>query len=195
MPDRAPTTPESTRHLLDGAIAAAERAAPKAAAPVMTPRRWAWQLVAQWYTAHHSVALLPGLIERFETDGRPDLATFLRGKLREETGHDEFAIDGLKAIGYDAAVLVRAVDVSPDAAALVEYARTCASSDAPVEFLGYAYALERRVIRITPEMIAAIDALFDPDVDATSGLRAHAGVLDVDACRGVRRVRRATPGD
>ena len=180
MPDVAPATSESTRQLLDGAIAAAERAAPDRAPPAMTPRRWAWQLVAQWYTAHHSVALLPDLIERFERADRPDLDTFARRKLDEETGHDEFAIDGLTAIGYDTAALVRAVEVSPDAGALVEYARACVRSDAPVEFLGYAYALERRVIRITPEMIAAIDALFDPGVDATSGLRAHAGVLDIE---------------
>ncbi len=180
MPDSIAATPETTRHLLDGAIAVAERAAaPHVRPPVMTRLRWAWQLIGQWYTAHHSVALLPDLIERFSDDGRSDLVDFTRRKLDEEAGHDAFAIDSLAAIGYDSEALVAHVSPPPDAAALVDYARACARGETPVEFLGYAYALERRVIRVSPDVIASIDALFDSAVDATAGLRAHAGELDL----------------
>lgn len=180
MPDSIAATPETTRHLLDGAIAVAERtAAPHHRPSAMTQLRWTWQLIGQWYTAHHSVALLPGLIERFSDDGRADLVDFTRRKLDEEAGHDAFAIDSLEAIGYDGEALVAHLSPPPDAAALVEYARACGRGATPVEFLGYAYALERRVIRVSPEEIAAIDALFDSGVDATAGLRAHAGELDL----------------
>jgi len=181
MTDSIVATPETTRHLLDGAIAAAERAAAPYVRPwPMTRTQWEWQLIGQWYTAHHSVALLPELIERFRDDGRTDLAAFTRRKLHEESGHDQFAVESLSAIGYDSDALVRAVAPPPDAAAAVEYARACAHGGAPVEFLGYAYALERRVIRISPEAIASVDALFDPGIDATAGIRAHAGELDTD---------------
>ncbi len=71
MPDSLPATDQTTRHLLDGAIAAAEqratvaaqRAAPRRRTPPLTARRWAWHLVGQWHCAHHSVALLPAVIE------------------------------------------------------------------------------------------------------------------------------------
>ena len=179
MTDSIAATLQTTRHLFDGAIAAAERAAPPYVRPwPMTRTRWEWELIGQWYTARHSVALLPELIERFGDDGRADLAAFARRKLHEESGHDQFAVASLSAIGYDSAALVRAVAPPPDAAAVVEYARACARGETPVEFLGYAYALERRVIRISPETIAFVDALFDPGIDATAGMRAHAGELD-----------------
>ena len=180
MSDSIAATAQTTRHLLDGAIAVAERAAASdLRSPAITRVRWAWQLIGQWYTAHHGIALLPDLIDRFSDDGRPDLAAFTRRKLDEEAGHDQFAIDSLEAIGYNAEALVGQVTPPPDAVAVLTYARACARGATPVEFLGFAYALERRVIRVSPEMIASVDALFEPGIDATAGLRAHAGELDI----------------
>ncbi len=181
MPDSIAATPETTRHLLDGAIAVAERAAaPHVRPPVMTRLRWAWQLIGQWYTAHHSVALLPDLIERFSDDGRSDLVDFTRrragrgGRARRVRDRQPGG-DWIRQRSARGAC----EPPPPDAAALVDYARACARGETPVEFLGYAYALERRVIRVSPDVIASIDALFDSAVDATAGLRAHAGELDL----------------
>jgi hypothetical protein len=178
MPDSLPATEETTRHLLDGAIAAAERAVPRRQPPPMTTRRWAWHLAGHWHCAHHSVALLPELVERFTAIGRPDLAEFARGKLAEEHGHDQFSLADLRALGFDAEALVREVAPEPVVAAGLDYARACVRGEHPIEFLGYAYALERRVLRLSGEWFGALDAVLPPDVEAASGVRAHATVLD-----------------
>jgi hypothetical protein len=179
MPPTAPGDLTTTRHLLDGAIAAAERATPPAAEPVMTPRRWAWLLVNQYYTAHHSVALLPSAIERYRSLGRADLAEFAWLKLEEEHGHDQFALADLTALGYDADAAVATVPVAPNVEAAVAHARGCVHGERPVDFVGYVYALERSVIRISEERLASLDALLPPGVDATSAVRAHALELDL----------------
>ena len=61
MPGGLPSSVTTTRHLLDGAIAVAEREAPAVKQPQMSARRWAWYLAGQWFCAHQSVALLPPL--------------------------------------------------------------------------------------------------------------------------------------
>jgi hypothetical protein len=180
MTDSLPATPETTGHLLDGAIAAAEREAPDLGAPTMTATRWAWHLVAQWYCAHHSVALLPEVTQRYEAAGRRDLAEFAVRKLEEEQGHDRFPVTDLRALGYDAEAAVRHVPTVPSVKAGVDYARACARGEHPAEFLGYVYALERRVIRITDDWLIALDAVLPPGVDAASGIRLHVGEFDVD---------------
>lgn len=180
MPNTLPSTEETTRHLLDGAIAAAERAGPALKEPLITALRWAWHLVSQWHCAHHSVALLPALIERFQQMERPDLAEFARRKLEEEHGHDEFPLADLAALGYDAESVVREVPPAAAVTAALEYARSCTDSDEPVEFLGYAYALERRVLSLTSDWFVALDAVLPQSVDAASGVRAHANGLDTD---------------
>jgi hypothetical protein len=180
MPDSLPATEETTRQLLDGAIAAAERAAPHVQEPPITALRWAWNLVSQWHCAHHSVALLPDLIERFEAGERPDLVQFARQKREEERGHDQFAIDDLQALGYDAEALVRHVPPAPTVTAGLNYARRCVHGDQPVEFLGYAYALERRVLNLKGDWLARLDAVLPPGVDAASGVRMHVNELDTE---------------
>jgi hypothetical protein len=177
MPDDHPASEETTRHLLDGAITAAERDAPRIDEPPMTPLRWAWNLVSQWHCAHYSVALLPDLIERFQHANRPELAEFATQKLEEERGHDQFAIDDLTALGYDAEPLVRAAPPAPTVTAGLEYARSCVHGETPVEFLGYAYALERRVLNLKG-WLPSLDAVLPPGVDAASGVRAHVDELD-----------------
>ncbi len=169
----------TTRHLLDGAIAAAERATPPAPEPVMSTLRWAWLLVNQWYTAHHSVALLPAAIERYRWSGRPDLAEFAEHKLVEEQGHDQLSLADLTALGYDAGAAVESVQVAANVKAAVGHARDCVHGERPVDFIGYMYALERCVIRISDERLEALDAMLPAGVDATSAVRAHATALDL----------------
>jgi hypothetical protein len=178
MPARLPSSVATTRRLLDGAIALAEREAPQVEQPPMTARRWAWYLASQWYCAHHSVALLPNLIRRYEALERADLASFARLKLEEEQGHDEFALSDLSAFGYDADSLVRSVPAVPSVEALVEHGRACALGPNPTTFLGYVYALERRVLRLTDEWFASLADVLPRDAPVATGLRAHATEFD-----------------
>ena len=195
MTDSLSATVETTQHLLDGAIACAERRAPELRPPQMTATRWAWELVAQWYCAHHSVALLPELTQRYEAAGRRDLADFARRKLEEERGHDHFPVADLRALGYDAEALVQQIPPAPAVKAGVDYARACAVGEHPVEFVGYMYALERRVIRIPAGWLAALDAVLPPGVSATSGIRLHVTELDVDHVAEAVKVVAALPAD
>jgi hypothetical protein len=178
MRDALPSTVATTRNLLDGAIAVAEREAKRAQQPPMSARRWACHLVSQWYSAHHSVALLPELICRYDSLGRSDLASFARLKLQEEQGHDRFALEDLRALGYDAESLVRCVPPVPSVAALVRYARACARGPDPAAFLGYIYALERRVLRLTDEWFRLAAKAIPAGAPIATGLRAHATELD-----------------
>jgi hypothetical protein len=180
MPDDAPASITTTRNLLDGAIAAAERAAAPVTRPPMTLDRWAADLAGQWYCAHHSVALLPELTQRFADLHRADLADFALEKLEEERGHDAFPLADLRALGYDADEFVLAVGPTSEADAMVQYARECARGDHPIDFLGYAYTLERRVLRLSAEWFADVEAVLPPGVDAMSGVRAHASRFDAD---------------
>jgi hypothetical protein len=180
MPDSLPANEETTRQLLDGAIAAAEREAPGVPAPPLTARRWAWHLASQWYCAHRSVELLPTAIERFRATGRPDLASFARHKLEEEQGHDQFPLDDLRALGYDAESLVREIPPAPAVTAGLDYADSCIAGEQPVEFLGYVYALERRVLRLSDDWFRALHTVLPPGIEAASGLRKHATELDAD---------------
>jgi hypothetical protein len=180
MPRSVLATTEATRHLLDGAIAAAEQAAARVDFPPLTEQRWALHLVDQWYTAHHSVALLPDAIKRYVSLERRDLARFARRKLEEEIGHDRLPLEDLRALGYDATAVVREVPPAFATHMLVEYARQCVFGPQPVRFFGYIYALERRVIRITPAMLRELDAILPQGVDARSGVRAHAVEFDRD---------------
>jgi len=178
MPDSLPATVASTRQLLDGAIAAAERAAPVAVPAPITARRWAWQLVSQWHCAHHSVALLPALIARFDTTGREELAEFARLKLEEEEGHDRLPLADLRALGYDAEALVARTSPMPVVGIALDYARSCVRGEHPVEFLGYVYALERRVLRVSDEWFTRLQEVLPAGIEAASGVRAHATEFD-----------------
>jgi hypothetical protein len=180
MPDDQPATEETTRHLLDGAITAAERAAQTIEEPPLTPTRWAWHLVSQWHCAHHSLALWPDVIERFEAMSRPDLAGFARQKLEDELGHDQYALDDLTALGYDAEAAVREIRPAPTVTGALEYARRCAEGETPAELLGYMYTLERRVLNLDGEWLEALAAVLPPGVDAASGVRIHSSDLDLE---------------
>lgn len=178
MPAGHPATIDTTRHLLDGAILAAEANAAPEWAPEISAIRWAWHLVGQWYCAHHSVALLPQLIARLEAAAEDDLAEFAGVKLEEERGHDRFPLADLRSLGFDAEALVAGVSPAPSVAAVVEYARSCARGARPAEFFGYVYALERRVLFWDEQLLGSIEAVLPDGVDALSGIRAHVEEFD-----------------
>jgi hypothetical protein len=106
-----------------------------------------------------------------------DLAAYARQKLEEEAGHDEFPLADLRALGYDAAAAVRELPPPPAVAAVVAYARSCVDAQ-PVEFIGYVYALERRILRASGGWFAMLAAVLPPAVEAASFVRAHATELD-----------------
>ena len=186
MPPSQKGTLETTRHLLEGAMSAGERVvtsrgqsgtAPTGAWPP-SARQWALDLVDQWYTAHHSVALLPVAMKRYDSMRRPELVRFARHKLEEETGHDRLPLNDLRALGYDPAAVQ---EVGPGATTrrLLLYARACVRGPRPVGFLGYIFVLERRVIRITDEALRLLDGVLPDGIEAASGVRAH--ILEFDA--------------
>ena len=179
MSDSVPATVESTRHLLDGAIAAAEQAIPHLPGPPMTARRWAWSLVNQWYGAHHTLPLFLEVADRFTAAGRPDLAEFAVQKHEEEWGHDQLPLNDLRMLSYDAEAAVSEVTPDPGVVELVEYARQCVRGEQPVEFLGHIYALERQMIRLDSDFFGALDAALGRDTVPASFLRSHANDLDI----------------
>lgn len=179
MSDSVPAGIESTRHLLDGAIAAAEQAIPHVQGPPMSPRRWAWSLVNQWYGAHFSLSLLLEVIDRFTAIGRRDLAEFAVHRYEEERGHDELPLNDLGMLSYDAEAVIREVTPDPGVVELIEYARRCVGGEEPVEFLGYVYALERHMVRLDSGFFAALDAALGQGRAPASFLRSHASDLDI----------------
>ena len=178
MPPSHAGTVETTRQLLDGAIAVASRGEAPLQDWPPTALRWALALVDQWYTAHHSVGLLPVALERYESVHRPELARFARRKLQEEAGHDRLPLADLHALGYDAQATVQRVPPGRTARDLVRLARECVGGPRPVGFFGYIYALERRVIEIGSEALRALDGALPCGVEAASGVRAHAAEFD-----------------
>lgn len=189
MPGGVAADPETTRQLLDGAIAAAERLTPSRGSaperitprlpqPPITSQRWAWHLAGQWYSARHSIALMPAAAERFTRDGRADLARFARQKLADEHDHDQLPLADLRALGYDAEALVDAVPPDPAVVAGIDYARGTLEGEWPTEFLGYMYALERRMARIPESWFLELERTLPAGAEATAGLRSHATALD-----------------
>lgn len=168
----------TTRHLLEGAMRAGERGSVQPGTWPPTARRWALDLVDQWYTAHHSVALLPVAIKRYESMQRAELVRFARRKLEEEAGHDRLPLNDLRALGYEPEAAVKDVPPGPIARALIRYARDCVHGPEPVGFLGYIFMLERRVIRITDDALQKLDSALPSGVQATSAVRAHAVEFD-----------------
>lgn len=164
----------TTRRLLDGAIGAAGRGAPRpAVGPALTPARWAWRLAGYYRTTHATPLLMAAAAERFAAAGRDALAAWARDKVREETGHDRLALRDLAALGYDSDRLVEHL-APPTAAALVRYFEArVREDDDPIGCVGYAYALERLALERGADDIAAVEAMLPPGVVATRCLRVH----------------------
>jgi hypothetical protein len=179
MSDSVAATVDTTRQLLDGAIAAGEQGIAREQGPPMTERRWAWSLVNQWYGSHHSIPLLLEVGDRFTAMNRPDLAEFATHKHKEERGHDQLPLNDLRMLGYDADAAVLEVTPDPGIVELVDYARRCVRGDQPAEFLGYVYAVERQMLRLDADFFATLDAALGRGHAPAAFLRSHATDLDV----------------
>lgn len=175
-PMQGPGSPETTRHLLEGALAAGQRLARRdQPTPPLTPLRWAWRLAGYYHTTHSTPGLMAEAAERFAAAGRQALAAYARLKVQDEGGHDALALRDLAALGYAAAALVAAVRPAT-AAALVDYfVQTVRAAD-PVGCVGYAYALERMAISISRRYIEQVEALLPAGVRATRCLRVHSSI-------------------
>lgn len=174
MSGRLPADPASTQNLLDGAIAAAERSASVQEEPEMTPEWWTRTLVGQWYSARQSLELMPRAAERFSRGGRADLAAFVERKLAEEHGHDELPLRDLRAMGHDPDRVVSETPPDPRLLAGVRWARRVLEGRQPSQFLGYLYAVERRIIRIPPAWFERLHRALPAGAGATTFLRGHA---------------------
>ena len=167
---------DTTRRLLDGAIAAAAQRAPARPRPPLTPARWAWRLAISYHTTHATPRLMAIAAERFAAAGRDALAAWAWQKATEERGHDQLALRDLEAMGYDAGRVVEHL-MPPVARALVAYFEARVTQDGdPVGCAGYAYTIERlALLRGRPD-IAAVQAILPPGVEATRCLRVHSAV-------------------
>src|SRR4051812_46352015 len=150
-PFRAPMngngSPETTRWLLEGAIAAAGRAfsaqqrrtSPDAPSnEPLTASHWAYRLAGYFHTTHATRILLPMVAQRFAATGRKALARWATLKNEDEAGHDQLALRDLSELGYRAQALVSAF-VPPRAAAWVALFEQLAHADDPVGCVGYAH--------------------------------------------------------
>jgi hypothetical protein len=180
MSDAVPATVETTRALLDGAIAAAEQDVGREPGPPMSERRWAWSLVNQWYGSHHSIPLFLEVADRFTAMGRSDLARFALHKHEQERGHDQLPLNDLRMLSYEAEAAVREVKPDPGVRQLVDYARACVRGPEPVEFLGHIYALERQMLRLDSKFFGALDTALGRERAPASFLRSHATDLDIE---------------
>lgn len=166
---------ETTRHLLEGAIAAglASHSAPPP--PPMDALRWAWHLVSYYHLTTQTPALLLRAEVSFAASDQPGLAAWARRKRQDEAGHDRLALRDLEALGYDAEALVAAV-VPPVPRAMVAAFAAAAAEATPLGVVGYAHTVERLAMTLGPSHLVAITASLPAGVDATRCLRVHSAV-------------------
>jgi hypothetical protein len=173
-PDPGPASLGATAKLLDAAVGAAQRAAPrsKQSPPALTPLRWAYRLAGYYHTTHATPRLMAEAERRFAAQRRGGLAAWAGRKVRDEAGHDLLALRDLAELGFDARALARAV-VPPAPAALVDYFESLVGEDDPTGSVGYAYALERLATTRDGSYLARVRAVLPEGVDATRCLRVH----------------------
>lgn len=178
-PMSGPGHPDTTGHLLEGAIGAGLRAARRAAGevkpPPVTRHRWAWRLCGLYHMTTETPALLAEAERRFRAAGRPALAQWAADRQREETGHDRLALRDLAALGLDPAIVQRVHP--PRARALVGWFRRAVHDHPmPLGAVAYAHTVERLALRFGRAYLARIEAVLPPRVDATRCLRVHSAV-------------------
>lgn len=162
-----------TRRLFDGAIAAAFPLARPEAVPPLTPIRWVLRLAGLYHLTHHTPRLLRVAAERFRAHGRDALADWATQRAREESHHDVLALRDLRAMGYDADLVVRTLRPEP-AMHLLAFFEAASTAQDPIECVGYAYAVERLAMTVDRGEIERVEALLP--VRATRCLRVHSGI-------------------
>ena len=176
IPMTGPGTPASTIGLLDGAINLGFRGIEK---PVATPEPTVPAYIAALVGAYHTSVDTPRNLRRaaarFAQLGRPEVATYLEQRAREETGHDRLALKDLRALGIPGERLVANYMPEGIKPLCKRFDALCAE-DYPIGSIGYSYCLERIAALKTKSDIEKVQALCPGDADATRFLRSHSSL-------------------
>ncbi len=165
-----------TQKLLDKAIAYAwYTVKSERRPPVLTPRRWVWQLASSYHLTHSTPRLMEEARKRFVAVGCESLAQWAAQKVREELGHDQLALLDIQSMGYDALAVVKAL-LPPAAKSLVNYFTQSVQATDPISCVGYSYTMERLALGITEKYIQVVEALLPSGMQATRCLRVHSSV-------------------
>jgi pyrroloquinoline quinone (PQQ) biosynthesis protein C len=97
-------------------------------------------LMNVWHYAQHSAVVIGTAGARAVTRN-PKLADYLLHHAREELGHEEWALQDLKALGVDGAEVCASRPV-PSCAAMVGYEYYVAAHANPIGLFGWLYVLE-----------------------------------------------------
>lgn len=167
---------ETTRQLLDGAIAAAKYTVNSdIRPPALTATRWIWRLAGAYHMTHPVPKLLKDAARRFALKGHAILAEWATEKAKEEAGHDLLALRDIQSLGYDAKTVVKAL-VPSSAQVLMDYFARSIQDENPIDCVGYSYTMERMALGVGEEYIQKVEALLPPNVNATRCLRTHSSV-------------------
>jgi hypothetical protein len=163
----------STIRLLDGAInlgfAGIEK---RLARPDLTLAGYVVALVGAYHTSVDTPRNLRRAAKRFEELGRPEVAAYLEGRAREETGHDRLALKDLRALGVPGERLV-ADFIPAGIKPLCKRFDDLCVEDYPIGCIGYSYCLERIAALKQKTDIERVQMLCPDGVDATRFIRSH----------------------
>ena len=166
----------STVGLLDGAINLGfARIKERLARPDPTLAAYIVALVGCYHTTVDSPRNLRRAAGRFKELGRPEVATYLEERAREETGHDRLALKDLRALGVPAERLV-ANFVPEGIKPLCKRFDDLCIQDYPIGCIGYSYCLERIAALKQETDIEKVQAMWPDGIDATRFLRAHSSL-------------------
>jgi hypothetical protein len=163
----------STVGLLDGAINLGfARIEKRLARPDPTLVGYVVALVGAYHTSVDTPRNLQRAAGRFNELGRPEVAAYLEGRAREETGHDRLALKDLRALGVPGERLV-ANFIPEGIKPLCKRFDDLCVHDYPIGCIGYSYCLERIAALKQKTDIEKVQGLCPECVDATRFLRSH----------------------
>jgi hypothetical protein len=169
-------SPGSTVGLLDGAIKLAfSRIESRLARPEPTLAGYIVALVGAYHTSVDTPRNLRRAASRFEQLGRPEVATYLEARAREETGHDRLALKDLRALGVPGERLVANFIPKGIKPLCKRFDELCAE-DYPIGSAGYSYCLERIAALKEKSDIESVEVLWPDGVDAARFLRSHSSL-------------------
>lgn len=167
---------ETTRQLLDGAIAAAKYAINSdVRPPALTATRWVWRLAGLYHLTYHNPKLMNKAVQIFAVQKRFCLAQWAKQKVKEEIGHEKLALKDIKALGYVPEAVVKEL-VPPAAKVLIDYFARSVQDPDPIDSVGYTYAMERFALGIDKKHIQMVQELLMLDTSATKCLSVHSNV-------------------
>lgn len=164
---------ETTRMLLEGAMAAAKIAIPVSCnPPILTQKQLVWQFIGTYHLAKATPLLMKEAGKRFAIALRHDLSNWAFEKAQKTKGHDQLALLDIKSLGYQAKELVESIIPSVSTTLLDYFYRSVNDID-PIDCVGYIHATERLSLSETQNHIHKVDNLLPENVNATRSLRVH----------------------